>query len=87
MRYGYFSFASCEARSHPTIKKLGWRACSSHKLEHNANEWFSVLCMRSKAWLAAPGLLAHAEVTENIVFVIMGPKLRHPAEKKCTHLT
>jgi hypothetical protein len=30
--------------------------------------------MRSKAWLAA-----HADVTENITFVSMGPKLRHPA--------
>ena len=26
--------------------------------------WLSVLCMRSKAWLAAPVLLAHAEVTK-----------------------
>jgi hypothetical protein len=30
--------------------------------------WLSVLCMRSKAWLAAPILLAHAEVTKNIIF-------------------
>jgi hypothetical protein len=30
--------------------------------------WLSVLCMRSKAWLAAPVLLAHAEVTKNIIF-------------------
>ncbi len=28
--------------------------------------WISVLRMRSQAWLAAPVLLAHAEVTENI---------------------
>ncbi len=27
----------------------------------------SVLCMCSKAWLAAPVLLAHAEVTANII--------------------
>ncbi len=31
-------------------------------------KWLSVLCMRSKAWLATPVLLAHAEVTETIVF-------------------
>ena len=30
--------------------------------------WLSVLCMRSKAWLAAPVLLTHAEVTENIIY-------------------
>ena len=30
--------------------------------------WLSVLRVRSKAWLAAPGLLAHAEVTKIIVF-------------------
>jgi hypothetical protein len=35
--------------------------------------------MRSKAWLAAPVLLAHAEVTENINILSMGPKLRHTA--------
>ena len=34
--------------------------------------------MRSKAWLAAPVLLAHAEVTENIKYFSMGPKLRYP---------
>ena len=33
--------------------------------------------MRSKAWLAAPVLLAHAEVT-NIKYFSMGPKLRYP---------
>ncbi len=33
--------------------------------------------MRSKVWLAAPVLLAHAEVTENIIFLSMGPKLRY----------
>ena len=70
--------------------------------------WLSVLCMRSKAWLAArvslrlarllhttrsaqrsrrlrstraaaPVLLAHAEVTKNIKYFWMGPKLRHTA--------
>ena len=70
--------------------------------------WLSVLCMHSKAWLAArvslrlarlprtassaqrsrrlcstraaaPVLLAHADVTENIKYFLMGPKLRHPA--------
>jgi hypothetical protein len=41
--------------------------------------WISVLCMRSKAWLAALVLLAHAEVTENIKYFSMGPKLRHTA--------
>ena len=30
--------------------------------------WLSVLCMCSKAWLAAPVLLARAEVTKNILF-------------------
>jgi hypothetical protein len=73
-----------------------------------AHLWLSVLCMRSKAWLAArvslrlaclprtassaqrscrlcsprvaaPVLLAHAEVTKNIKYFSMGPKLRHPA--------
>ena len=68
----------------------------------------SVLCMRSKAWLAArvshrlarlprtassaqrsrrlrstraaaPVLLAHAEVTKNITFSSIGPKLRYSA--------
>ena len=34
--------------------------------------------MRSKAWLAAPVLLAHAEVTQNIISFSMGPKLRYP---------
>ena len=34
-----------------------------------------MLCMRSKAWLAAPVLLTHAEVTHNILS--MGPKLRY----------
>ena len=33
--------------------------------------------MRSKAWLAAPVLLAHANVTENINTYSMGPKLRY----------
>ncbi len=35
--------------------------------------------MRSKVWLAAPVLLAHAEVTEYIKYFSMGPNLRHPA--------
>ncbi len=35
--------------------------------------WLSVLCMRSKAWLAAPVLLAHAEVTKSIIYVMMDP--------------
>jgi hypothetical protein len=35
--------------------------------------------MRSKAWLAAPVLLAHADVTKNIKYFSMGPKLRHTA--------
>ncbi len=43
--------------------------------------WLSVLCMRSKAWLAALGLLAHADVTKNSIFS-MGPKLRYPAVYK-----
>ena len=30
--------------------------------------------MRSKAWLAAPGLLAHAEVTKNIIFLLCCPR-------------
>ena len=30
--------------------------------------WLYVLRMRSKAWLAAPVLLAHAEVTKNTIF-------------------
>jgi hypothetical protein len=34
--------------------------------------------MRSKAWLAAPVLLAHANVTKNINILSMGPKLRYP---------
>ncbi len=38
--------------------------------------WLSVLCIRSKAWLAAPVLLAHADVTKNIKYFLMGPKLR-----------
>ncbi len=70
--------------------------------------WLSVLCMRSKAWLAArvslrlarlprtassaqrsrrlrstraaaPVLLTHADVTKNIKYFSMGPKLRHLA--------
>ncbi len=40
-----------------------------------------MLYMRSKAWLAAPVLLAHAEVTEIIIFSSMGPKLRYPMVK------
>ena len=73
--------------------------------------WLSVLCMRSKAWLAArvslrlarlprtassaqrsrrlrstraaaPVLLAHANVTENINIFSMGPKLRYPTVAK-----
>ncbi len=69
--------------------------------------WLSVLCMRSRDWLAArvslrlaclprtassaqrsrrlrstraaaPVLLAHANVTENINILSMGPKLRYP---------
>ncbi len=35
--------------------------------------------MRPKAWLAAPVLLAHAEVAKNIKYFSMGPKLRHAA--------
>ena len=34
--------------------------------------------MRSKAWFAAPVLLAYAEVTKNIIFSSMGPKLWYP---------
>ena len=34
---------------------------------------------RSKAWLAAPVLLAHAEVEKSIIFLSMGPKRRYPA--------
>ncbi len=36
--------------------------------------WFTVLCLRSKAWLAAPVLLAHAEVTANIICFSNGSK-------------
>ena len=36
--------------------------------------------MRSEAWLAAPCLLAHANVTENINIFSMGPRLRYPTE-------
>ncbi len=32
-----------------------------------------------KAWLAAPVLLAHAEVTKSIIIFSMGPKLGYPA--------
>ncbi len=39
--------------------------------------WLSVLCMCTKAWLAAPALLAHAEVTKIACFS-RGPKLRYP---------
>jgi hypothetical protein len=35
--------------------------------------------MCSKAWLAAPVLLAHAKVTKTIICFSMGPKRRHPA--------
>ncbi len=38
----------------------------------------SVLCMRPKAWLDAPVLLAHAEVTKKHNNFSMGPKLRYP---------
>jgi hypothetical protein len=34
--------------------------------------------MRSKAWLAAPVLLAHAEVTKKHNIFSKGPKLRYP---------
>ena len=34
--------------------------------------------MRSEAWLAAPVLLAHADITKNIKYFLMGPKLWHP---------
>jgi hypothetical protein len=34
--------------------------------------------MRSKAWLAA-----HAEVTKNVKYFLMGPKLRHTAVLGC----
>ncbi len=36
--------------------------------------WLSVLCMRSKAWLAALGLFAHAEVTQKHNVFAMGSK-------------
>ena len=35
--------------------------------------------MYSKAWLATPVLLAHAEVTKKHNIFSMGPKLRYPA--------
>jgi hypothetical protein len=38
--------------------------------------------MRSKARLAAPVLLAHAEVTKKIILFSMGPKLRYPTVVK-----
>ena len=40
--------------------------------------WLSVLCMHSKAWLAAPVLLAHADVTKTYFISSMGPTLRYP---------
>jgi hypothetical protein len=41
--------------------------------------WLSVLCMRSKAWLAAPVLLAHAEVTITL-YVFNGSKPSAPGD-------
>ena len=38
----------------------------------------SVLCMRSKAWLAAPGLLAHAEVTKSTIIFFSGSQTQVP---------
>ena len=36
--------------------------------------WLSVLCMRSKAWLAAPVLIAHVEVTKKHKYFFNGSK-------------
>ena len=42
--------------------------------------------MRSKVWLAASVLLAHADVTKNIKYFSMGPKLRHlTVDNTCKH--
>ena len=40
--------------------------------------WLSALCMRSKAWLATPRLLAHAEVTKTFYIFFNGPTTQVP---------
>jgi hypothetical protein len=40
--------------------------------------WLGVLCMRSKAWLAAPVLLTHPEVTAYIICFQWIPNLGTP---------
>ena len=39
--------------------------------------WLSVLCIHAKAWFAAPVLCTHAEVTKNMLFLIIS-KVRYP---------
>ena len=45
---------------------------------HSGEIAMSGSCRLCSTLATVPVLFAHADVTENIIFVSMGPKLRHP---------